>query len=244
MRISNWNSLLLLAGLGLVAGPAAVVTFAASDSNAAPATSATTDQADAGKSTASASASASSGADGHAKDKDAPKGEPGTYGQKESYPHSTSDVSTTAQIAGGSTQSSGAPIAPSASVIENRIKEWKLGASDVQAEIDAGKPIVRTKSAGVGEPTGQIDDDALETLISNRLLADSDTVRVTTKVKASHGEVTLGGVAATPELIGRAIAVVLDTKGVTKVTANMKIDPMQPGAPRDDAARIQQNAAK
>lgn len=183
-------------------------------------------------------------ADGHAQDKDAPKSEAGTYGQKETYPHSASDVSTTALISGGSAQSGGAPIAAAASVVESRIKEWKLSGAEVQAEIDAGKPIERTKSAGVGEPTGKTDDAALETLINNRLLADSDTVRVTARVKADHGEVTLGGVAATSELIGRTIAIVLDTQGVTKVTADLEIDPMQPGAPKDDAARIELNAAK
>jgi hypothetical protein len=169
---------------------------------------------------------------------DAAAAAPMTYPNKETYPHTPSGASSTALIGGGAPQSGGEPIAPSASVIEGRVKEWRLSAADLQAEIGAGTPIVRTKAIGADAPTGRTDDEALHTLINNRLLADSDTVRVATKMDVKNGEVTLRGDAASAELIGRAMAIALDTNGVTKVTSEMKIDPSQPGALRDDASRI------
>jgi hypothetical protein len=163
---------------------------------------------------------------------------PLNYPNKETYPHTPSGASSTALIGGGAPQSGGEPIAPSASVIEGRVKEWRLSAADLQAEIGAGTAIVRTKEIGAGAPTGRTDDEALHTLINNRLLADTDTVRVATNMDVKNGEVTLRGNAASAELIGRAMAIALDTNGVTKVTSEMKIDPSQPGALRNDASRI------
>lgn len=169
---------------------------------------------------------------------------PQDYGNKETYPHTPSDASPTALIGGGAAQSGGAAIAPSSSVVEGRMTEWKLAPGDIKADLDSGAAIVRSKSLGADEPTGKMDDEALATLINNRLLADSETVRVTTHLKVTSGEVTMHGAASSPEQIGRAIAIVLDTQGVTKVTSEMKIDPLQPGSPRDDAAKIEQQNAK
>ena len=97
---------------------------------------------------------------------------------------------------------------------------------------------MRTKEIGANALTGRGDDEALHTLINNRLLADSETVRVATKMEVSNGEVGVHGSAASAEQIARVIAIILDTNGVTKVTSDMKIDPTQPGSPRDDPSRI------
>ena len=161
-----------------------------------------------------------------------------TYVAKETYPHSSTGASPTALIGGGASQSGGAPIAASASVIEGRLKEWQLSTAEIQGDIESGKAIVRTKEIGANALTGRGDDEALHTLINNRLLADSETVRVATKMEVSNGEVAVHGSAASAEQIARVMAIVLDTDGVTKVTSDMKIDPTQPGSPRDDPSRI------
>ncbi len=123
-------------------------------------------------------------------------------------------------------------------MIELYTKEWHLAAADVQAELNRGIAIVRTKETGADVPTGAAADEALHTLINSRLLADTDTVRITIRIQVRNGEVTLRGPVRSAELIGRAIVIALDTKGVTKVTSELKIDPLQPGTLRDDAARI------
>lgn len=220
----------LAAGGGLL--PAATAD-SARDKSADPTVAPTTRPESSASATTRDHASASAGAT-----KPDPTGTKSTsYPDKETYPHSGANSSPTALIAGAN-PSSGAPIAPSASVIADRIKEWKLGPTEIESEMKAG-PIVRTKGIGANEPTGPADDEALHTLINNRLLADSDTVRVTTKdMQVKNGEVTFEEASSSSALLGRAIAVVLDTKGVSKVTAHATLDASLPGAPADDAKRI------
>lgn len=219
---------------GTVASTAPSVSADAADTThrdhatAADATSATTNQSTSSATVATSSASSS----------DAKGAASTTYPDKETYAHAGTDASSTALIGGGPSQSGGAPIAPSASVVEGRVSEWHLSAADIQADVDHGTAIVRTKEIGANEPTGKMDDDALLTLVNNRLLADPDTVRVATKMEAHNGEITIRGSAASAELIGRTVAIVLDTKGVTKVTSELKIEANQVGAPHDDAAHL------
>jgi hypothetical protein len=168
---------------------------------------------------------------------------PGTYGKRETYAHASSDVSATALIAGGST-ASGPPVAPDPTVIEARLQEWRLSPADIAAELDSGRPIVRTKGTGADAPGKPIADEELLTMVNNRLVADVDTVRIDKRLTASHGEVTMRGAAGSAGLVGRAIAIALDTKGVTKVTSELRIDPRLPPALRDDPSRIETSPIK
>jgi osmotically-inducible protein OsmY len=107
--------------------------------------------------------------------------------------------------------------------ITSRITEWRLGASEIQADLDRGVTIVRTKDTAVGAPTGATDDDVLETMVKGKLQADSETAKATFEVDAHNGEVTLKGSADSAAVVGRAIALALDTQGVTKVSSDIKV---------------------
>jgi osmotically-inducible protein OsmY len=82
--------------------------------------------------------------------------------------------------------------------------------------------IVRTKDATAGAPTGASDDEVVETMIKGKLQADSETAKAMIEVDANQGEVTLKGSADSAKIVGRAIALALDTEGVTKVSADVK----------------------
>ena len=101
--------------------------------------------------------------------------------------------------------------------------EWRLGDSEIQADIDRGVAIVRTKDSIVGAPTGHTDDSVIETMVKGKLQADSVTSKCTIDAKAKNGEVTLSGNADKASQVGRAIALALDTQGVTKVSSEIKI---------------------
>ncbi|PTX95486.1 BON domain-containing protein [Opitutus sp. ER46] len=106
-----------------------------------------------------------------------------------------------------------------------RIAEWNLKPSDIAADLAADREIIRTKDAGAGAPTGKADADVLENLVKGRLNADSAIAPLKLDVDANKtGEVKLSGKAKTPEDVGRAIALALDTEGVTKVTSKIKLD--------------------
>jgi hyperosmotically inducible protein len=99
-----------------------------------------------------------------------------------------------------------------------------LGDAELQADLDRGVTIVRTKDTVVGAPTGNTDDDVIETMIKGKIQADADTAKAMIDVDAKSGEVTLKGSADSASQVGRAIALALDTQGVTKVSSDVKVN--------------------
>ncbi len=104
-----------------------------------------------------------------------------------------------------------------------RITEWRLSPTELQADLDRGVTIVRTKDSVVGAPTGATDDDVIETMVKGKLKADSEASKASIEVDAENGEVMLKGSADKVETVGRAIALALDTQGVTKVSSDVKV---------------------
>jgi len=107
--------------------------------------------------------------------------------------------------------------------VSPRITEWRLSAAEIQTDLDSGVTIVRTKDNVVGAPTGSTDDDVLKTMVKGKLQADSQTAKASFDVDAKKGEVMLKGTADSADTIGRAIALALDTQGVTKVSSDIKV---------------------
>jgi hypothetical protein len=108
--------------------------------------------------------------------------------------------------------------------ISARMTEWKLSASDIEADVTANRPVVRTRTDAV--TTGKIDKGTLEKAIKGRLNADSQLADLKFDVNANtKGEVELEGKARTTDQIAHAMAVALDNDNVTKVTSKIKLDP-------------------
>jgi osmotically-inducible protein OsmY len=109
--------------------------------------------------------------------------------------------------------------------VSARMSEWRLSASDIEADVMANRPVVRTRTDAV-TPTGKIDADTLESAIKGRLHADSKLADLKFDVNANNkGEVELEGKARTTDQIAHAMAVALDSDSVTKVTSKIKLDP-------------------
>jgi hyperosmotically inducible periplasmic protein len=131
----------------------------------------------------------------------------------------STDLSNAAHSASSALSDAGNQVANTA-----RMTEWKLNASDIQADLDNNRAIVRTKD-NVGQPTGTMDRKTLKTSVEGRLSADSDISALKLDVDAKKtGEVELGGKAQSADQVGKAIALALDTEGVTKVTSKIKLD--------------------
>jgi osmotically-inducible protein OsmY len=107
--------------------------------------------------------------------------------------------------------------------VTTRITEWRLGPAEIQSDLDRGVTIVRTKDTAAGAPTGAMDDQVLETMVKGKIQADSETAKATIEVDASNGEVMLKGTADDAKAVGRAMALALDTRGVTKVSSDIKV---------------------
>lgn len=129
------------------------------------------------------------------------------------------DMQSAANSAGSAIGAAASNVATSA-----RVMEWKLSANDIQADLAANREIVRTKDAA-GAPTGNIDKSQLESLVEGRLQADTEIASLKLDVDADrNGAVKLSGKAMSAEQVGRAIALALDTEGVTKVSSKVKLD--------------------
>lgn len=107
--------------------------------------------------------------------------------------------------------------------IAARVAEWKLSADDIRTEFDRTGRIERSKNVGAGEPTGPM-DDVLTTQINSKFKDDSTLSGLSLNVSADKGVVTLTGSAQTLDQIGQAIALSLDTPGVTKSISEIKLE--------------------
>ncbi len=108
--------------------------------------------------------------------------------------------------------------------LDTRMTEWRLSAAEIKSNLDAGTPIERTKESTAGAPTGTTDDSVLETMVKGKLQADSKVAKAMIEVDAQNGAVKLTGSASQAEDVGRAIALALDTQGVSKVTSEIKVN--------------------
>jgi hypothetical protein len=113
--------------------------------------------------------------------------------------------------------------------ISTRITEWRLTPAQIQADIDSGTAIVRTKDNVVGAPTGNSDDAVVKTMVKGRIQADAQLSAAASDIDvgAHNGEVTLNGKVQSADQVGRAIALALNTEGVTKVTSELKLSTAQ-----------------
>ena len=123
------------------------------------------------------------------------------------------------------TRSAANAVAGAGRDLSAKMTEWRLNASDIEADVNAGRPVVRTNSAA-GAPTGKIDKGNVEKTVKGKLAADPKIADLKFDVNAnSKGEVELEGKARSAEEIAAAMACALDTEGVTQVTSKIKIDP-------------------
>jgi osmotically-inducible protein OsmY len=60
-------------------------------------------------------------------------------------------------------------------------------------------------------------------MVRGKLKADSETSKGQFEIDAKNGEVMLRGTADSAAIVGRAIALALDTQGVTKVSSDAKV---------------------
>lgn len=81
---------------------------------------------------------------------------------------------------------------------------------------------MRNKAVAAGE---RISDARVVALVKAKYVLAGDLSAIDIGVECHNGEVTLTGVVASPELIGRAIALALDTTGVHNVASKLTVHP-------------------
>jgi hypothetical protein len=108
--------------------------------------------------------------------------------------------------------------------VADKFAEWKLTPSDLKADLDKGGRVVRSRAATVGAKTGAMFDNAkVVTVINAKLVGDSKLSAIKINVDAADGVVTLKGTVKSPELIGRAVVLALETDDVVQVVSLLTV---------------------
>ncbi len=109
--------------------------------------------------------------------------------------------------------------------ISEKLVDWKLTPADLKADFEQGNRIVRSKTATAAAKTGEVLDNArIVTVINGKLVADSQLSAIKINVDADQGVVTLKGTVKSIDLVGRAMALALDTDGVTQVISLLTVE--------------------
>lgn len=109
--------------------------------------------------------------------------------------------------------------------IHGKLVDWKLTPDDIKADFKNGGRIVRSKTSSATTKAGAIFDNAkVVTVINAKLVGDSRLSAIKINVDADQGVVTLKGTVKSFDLIGRAMALALDTDDVTQVVSLLTVE--------------------
>jgi osmotically-inducible protein OsmY len=105
-----------------------------------------------------------------------------------------------------------------------KLETLELRAEDIKKELAEKGRVVRRKARDLGEAAGDAARDARTTaLIKGKLAADSELSALSISVATTDGRVTLAGKVSSPELIGKATALALETDGVREVVSTLQV---------------------
>ncbi len=100
-----------------------------------------------------------------------------------------------------------------------KIAQWHLRPEDLRADAARGGAIVRSNAQVVGD---EFSDARIVVVIKAKYTLDHDLSARDIRVACRDGAVALSGSVDSPELVGRAVALALDTSGVRTVTARLQ----------------------
>ncbi len=106
--------------------------------------------------------------------------------------------------------------------VSEKLQEWKLTPSDIRADLAKTGQVVRSKGQELG---AKIDDTRVVAVIKAKYVLDSELSARSISVECHGGEVTLTGTVGSTDLVGRAVALALDTRGVQHVAAHLSVQP-------------------
>jgi len=118
-------------------------------------------------------------------------------------------------------QDAGTPL-PKQETLADKARAWRLSAEDIREDLKTKSEIVRQKAGNARET---IANARVIAVIKAKYVLDRELSALEIGVSATDGSVTLTGKVASEELLGKAIALALDTDGVNDVTSQIAVVP-------------------
>ena len=110
--------------------------------------------------------------------------------------------------------------------IATKLADWHLTPDDISNDIARTGEVVRTKAQDVGNSiAGATSNARIVTTIKTKYTLEKELSARAIEVECDNGQVTLRGTATSHALIAKAVALALDTDGVTQVTAKLTVVP-------------------
>jgi hypothetical protein len=103
---------------------------------------------------------------------------------------------------------------------DEKLREWRLTPNDIKQDLAHTGEVVRNQADIVG---GKISDERILAVVKAKYILDRDLSANDVRVSVHAGRVTLGGSVGSPDLVGRAVALALDTDGVSGVESRLAI---------------------
>jgi osmotically-inducible protein OsmY len=107
-----------------------------------------------------------------------------------------------------------------------KLAAWHLTPDEISKDLSRSGEVVRTKAEAVGDSIASATANTrIVTTIKAKYTLDKELSGRAIAVACDNGHVTLSGSASNPTLIAKAVALALDTEGVTQVTAKLAVVP-------------------
>jgi hyperosmotically inducible periplasmic protein len=108
--------------------------------------------------------------------------------------------------------------------VEDQLRNLKLTPEDIKADLAKGGQVVRRKAQEAGHAIADATADARITgAIKAKLLASHDLSAVDISVSTTDGVVTLSGQVSSPDDIGKAVLLAMQTDGVREVISTLQV---------------------
>jgi osmotically-inducible protein OsmY len=110
--------------------------------------------------------------------------------------------------------------------LSDKLKSWHLDRDSISNELAKTGKVIREKSSEAGKSVSDATADTrVTTAIKAKLLKDSDLSAWDIHVSTTDGVVTMSGTVSSPELIGKAMELALDTDGARQVISTLQVKP-------------------
>lgn len=110
--------------------------------------------------------------------------------------------------------------------IVDKFAEWHLTPDEIKEDLGKTGQVVRSKARSAGGSIAHATSNArIVAVIKARYTLDNELSARTIDIDCDAGKVTLNGTVASTALISKAVALALDTDGVTDVTSKLTVQP-------------------
>jgi osmotically-inducible protein OsmY len=110
--------------------------------------------------------------------------------------------------------------------IADKLRNWHLDRDSISDELAKTGKVIREKTSQAGKAVSDATADArVSGAIKAKLVKDPDLSAWDIHVSTTDGVVTLSGTVSSPDLIGKAMELALDTDGARQVISTLQVKP-------------------